>query len=179
MQWIVSIVLTLCTASHAQSKPYLLASSDEFGIQFWKVDTLKRDYKLVATWKAPDRLTVRSISAFPKSRKLLVGAVSAGNSKVFTVSLSGDGKVSSIGHNWIGYGYPLISPSERTVAVVGWDGCHGYIDLQKREGCRAFKICSEGLRWSGSLDCRRVPATGNSWGGKLDQRGGADQAIQN
>lgn len=161
LQCLVSICLTLCTASYAQSRPYYLASSDDFGIKFWKVDTLNRSYNLVATWKAPVSLTVRSISAFPKSRKLLVGAVSSGNSKAFTVTLSGDGKVSSIDHNWIGYGYPLISPSERSVAVVGWDGCHGYIDLRKnRRDAELSKFAEKGYGGVGAWTVGEFPRLG-------------------
>lgn len=161
LQCLAFVSLALCTVSHAESRPYYLASSDAFGIQFWKVDTVQRNYKLVATWKAPERLTVRTISAFPKSRKLLVSADSSENSKVFTVSLSGDGKVSSVDHNWIGYGYPFISPSERTVAVVGWDGCHGYIDLQRnRRDAELSKVAQKGYGGVGAWTVGEFPRLG-------------------
>lgn len=117
------------TLGFAQGKPYYLASSTPSYVEFWKINPEHRAYKLVAKWEVPRELTIETIHSYPKSRKLLVRASYSYNRKLFTISLSESGKLSTVSHGWIGYGYPAISPSEKTVAVLGHSGCYGYLSL--------------------------------------------------
>lgn len=128
---ILTGLFTSTSLSEAQApKPYFLASNTSSTVVIWKIDPGTRTYKQVASWRAPGNLTIQSICAYPKSRKLLVSGIESYNSKVFTLTLSPSSIITAKDHSWIGYGYPLISPSEMTVAIVGWDGLHGYIDLR-------------------------------------------------
>lgn len=112
----------------AQGKPYYLASSTPSYVEFWKINPEHRAYKLVAKWEVPRGLRIETIHSYPKSRKLLVRANYSYSRKLFTISLSESGKISTVSHGYIGSGYPAISPSEKTVAVLGW-GCYGYLSL--------------------------------------------------
>lgn|GEM_PF-5264065 len=117
------------TLGFTQGKPYYLASATPNHVEFWKINPEHHAYKLVAKWEVPQELTIETIHSYPKSRKLLIRASYSFNRKLFTISLSESGKISTVSHGWIGYGYPAISPSERTVAVLGLGGCYGYVNL--------------------------------------------------
>lgn len=117
------------TSGFAQGKPYYLASSTPSHVEFWKINPEHHAYKLVAKWEVPRELTIETIHSYPKSRKLLVRTSYSYNRKLFTISLSKSGKISTVSHGWIGNGYPAISPSEKTVAVPGHSGCYGYLSL--------------------------------------------------
>lgn len=117
------------TLGFALGKPYYLASATTRHVEFWKINPEHRAYKLIARWDVPGKLTIETIHSYPKSRKLLVRANYGTNRNLFTVSLSDSGKISTVSHGSIGYGYPAISPSEMTVGVLGWQGCYGYLSL--------------------------------------------------
>lgn len=124
-----SACVSASTLGFAQGKPYYLASSTWRHVEFWKINPEHRAYKLVARWEVPGNLIIETIDSYPKSRKILVRASYGDDRKLFSITLSDSGKISTVSNGSIGYGYPAISPSEKTVAVLGYSGCYGYLSL--------------------------------------------------
>lgn len=132
-------------------KPYYLACSSSDRVDLWLIEEARRKATLVDTWNPPKGTWIASrITTAPKTGVIVVptrtdnpdtdpndpnreGVYFLDDFKTLTsLNLSGEKLVPT---DWgqVGYGHPILAPNGKRIAMVGDQGCYGYIDLQSKK----------------------------------------------